>query len=197
MIERNGSSRFGWVSWVVVMLLCAAVLVRAQSYSLGPDSQPQDGVPKGMVTKHVLAAGVFYPGTPHNYALYVPAQYDAKKPTAFIVFLDGSVYLGDGICAHVVLDNLIAKHEVPPMIGIFVDPGVLPAVSAEAQNRFERVFEYDSLSEWYSWFLLQELIPAVAKEYNLSTNPDDRGIAGTSTGAVGAFMVAWNRPDPC
>jgi sugar lactone lactonase YvrE len=195
MIERNGSSSFGWVKWVVVVLLFAAVSLRAQSYSLGPDSQTQDGVPKGTVTKHVLAAGVFYPGTPHNYAVYVPAQYDAKKPTAFMVFLDGSEYLGDGIRLPVVLDNLIAKHEVPPMIGIFIDPGVLPAVSTDAQTRFERVFEYDSLSERYSWFLLEELVPAVAKEYNLSTNPDDRGIAGTSTGAVGAFMVAWNRPD--
>jgi gluconolactonase len=35
----------------------------------------------------------------------------------------------------VVLDNLIAKHEVPPMIGVFVDPGVLPAVSTEVLNR--------------------------------------------------------------
>jgi gluconolactonase len=192
MIYRNGSVKF---CWVVVVLLFGVMSLRAQSYSLGPDSQPQEGVPKGTVTKHVLPAGVFYPGTPHNYAVYVPAQYDAKKPAAFMVFLDGSGYLGDGIRVPVVLDNLIAKHEVPPMIGIFVDPGVLPAASADVQNRFERVFEYDSLSERYSWFLLEELIPAVAKEYNLSTNPDDRGIAGTSTGAVGAFMAAWNRPD--
>src|SRR5438309_10704669 len=46
-------------------------------YSLGRDSQPQDGVPKGAVTKHVLAPGKFFPGTPHNYQIYVPAQYDA------------------------------------------------------------------------------------------------------------------------
>jgi gluconolactonase len=192
MIDRYGSPIF---CWGVVALLFGVVSLRAQSYSLGPDSQPQDGVPKGTVTKHVLAAGVFYPGTPHNYAVYVPAQYDANKPTPFMVFLDGSGYVGDGIRVPVVLDNLIAKHELPPMIGIFFDSGVLPAVSAEAQTRFERVFEYDSLSERYSWFLLEELIPAVAKEYNLSTNPDDRGIAGTSTGAVGASMAAWNRPD--
>src|SRR5882724_9034534 len=140
MIDRNGSSNFRWVRWVVVVMVFAAASLRAQSYSLGPDSQPQDGVPKGTVT-----------------------QYDAEKPTAFMVFLDGSGYLGDGIRVPVVLDNLIAKHEVPPMIGIFVDPGVLPAVSADVQNRFERVFEYDSLSERYSWFLLEELIPAVAK----------------------------------
>jgi gluconolactonase len=120
----------------LVALLFAAGPLRAQSYSLGPDSQPQDGVPKGAVTKHVLPAGVFYPGTPHNYAVYAPAQYDAKKPTAFMVFLDGSGYLGDGIRVPVVLDNLIAKHELPSMIGIFVDPAVLPAVSTEVQNGF-------------------------------------------------------------
>src|SRR5258708_6594936 len=153
-----------WVNRLVVVLLSAAVQLQAQSYSLGPDSQLQDGVPKGTVTTHVLATGVFYPGTPHNYAVYVPAQYDAKKPTAFMIFLDGSGYLGDGIRVPVVLDNLIAKHEVPPMIGIFVDPGLLPTVSTEVQNRFERVFEYDSLSDRYSRFLLEELIPAVAKE---------------------------------
>src|ERR1700724_3979557 len=103
-----------------------------------------------------------------------------------MVFLDGSGYLGDGIRIPVVLDNLIAKHELPPMIGIFVDPGVLPVISDEAQSRFERIFEYDSLSDRYSRFLLEELIPEVAKKYNLSKDPNDRALAGVSTGAVGA-----------
>ncbi|MES1256835.1 MAG: SMP-30/gluconolactonase/LRE family protein, partial [Acidobacteriota bacterium] len=34
-----------------------------------------------------------------------------------------------------------------------------------------------------------------AKKYNLSKNPDDHAISGVSTGAVGAFMAAWHRPD--
>jgi gluconolactonase len=180
---------------VVGALVSAVALAMAQDYSLGPDSQVQEGVPKGAVTKHVLPAGRFYPGTPHNYSVYVPAQYDASKPTAFMVFLDGSGYVGEGTRIPVVFDNLIAKHEIPPMIGIFVDPGVLPALSEAKQSRYERIFEYDSLSDRYSRFLLEELIPAVAKDYNLSKSPDDHGIAGTSTGAVGAFMAAWNRPD--
>src|SRR5258705_10808271 len=139
MMDRNGSSNFCWVRWVVVVMVFAAVSLRAQSYSLGPDSQPQDGVPKGTVTKHVLAAGVFYPGTPHDYAVYVPAQYDAEKPTAFMVFLDGSGYLGDGIRVPVVLDNLIAKREQPPTNGIFVEPGGLPAGSAGVTATVVRV----------------------------------------------------------
>jgi len=184
----------GSMGLVLIALVSTAGLAQTQTYALGPDSQVQEGVPKGTVTKHVLPAGRFYPGTPHNYSVYIPAEYDASKPTAFMVFLDGSGYLGDGIRIPVVFDNLIAKHEMPPMIGIFVDPGVLPALS-DAQNRYERIFEYDSLSDRYSRFLLEELIPAVAKDYNLSKSPDDHGIAGTSTGAVGAFMAAWNRPD--
>ena len=198
IMKNRRSVGVDWIGCVVAALLSIAVQVSAQSpqsYAFGPDSQAQEGVPKGTVTKHVLPPGVFYPGTPHNYAVYVPAQYDASKPTAFMVFLDGSGYLGDGIRIPVVFDNLIAKHELPPMIGIFVDPGVLPALSDSAQSRYERIFEYDSLSDRFSRFLLEELIPAVAKDYNLSKSPDDHGIAGTSTGAVGAFMAAWNRPD--
>jgi len=64
-------------------------------YSLTADSQPQAGVPKGTVTRYVLAPGKFFPGTPHNYQVYVPAQYEASRPTAFMIFLDGSGYAGD------------------------------------------------------------------------------------------------------
>ena len=183
-----------------LLLGTTTALLPAQEYTLGPDSQPQDGVPKGTVTKFVLPPGKYYPGTPHNCAVYVPAQYDASKPTPFMIFLDGSQALGNSMRVPVVFDNLIAKHEIPAMIGIFVDPGILPVVSDPtrpdlAQNRYNRIYEYDSMTPRFAEFLLNELIPAVAKSYNLSKNPDDRGLSGVSTGAVGAFMAAWNRPD--
>lgn len=180
---------------LALAILWASPLMHAQDYALGPDSQPQNGVPKGTTTKYLLAPGKFYPGTPHNYSVYVPARYDAAKPAPFMIFLDGSGSLNNSVRVPVVFDNLIAKHDLPPLIGIFVDPGMLPAISDQAQNRFERVFEYDSLSDRYSRFLLEELIPEVAKKYNLSKDPNDHGLSGVSTGAVGAFMAAWNRPD--
>ena len=176
--------------------LCAvllfASLCHAQTYPLGPDSQVKD-VPHGTVVKAVLPPGQFFPGTPHNYAIYTPAN-AGTGPLPYIIFLDGSSYLG-GLRAPIVLDNLIAARAIPPMIGIFVDPGVLPAIRPDAQNRYERVFEYDSLSNRYSQFLLAELLPAVAKQHALSTDPNEHAIAGTSTGAVGAFVAAWHRPD--
>jgi gluconolactonase len=180
---------------LALLVLCATASLRAQDYSLGPDSQPREGVPKGIVTRLKLEPGKFYPGTPHNYAIYVPAQYNGAKPAPFMIFLDGSGSLNNSVRLPVVFDNLIASGDLPPLIGIFVDPGTLPAISETAQSRFERVFEYDALSDRYSRFLLEELIPEVARKYNLSQDPNDRALSGVSTGAVGAFMAAWNRPD--
>src|SRR5712671_3017391 len=180
------------------LLAIAVAALLAQSlldYSLGPDSQPQPDVPKGTLTRHVLAPGKFYPGTPHNYQLYVPAQYDPGRPIASMIFLDGSGYAGNNVRVPVVLDNLIAKRDVPPMIAIFVDPGVMPALSDLAQNRYERIFEYDSLTPRFASFLIEELVPEVARTYNLSKDANDHGIAGISTGGVGACVAAWNRPD--
>ncbi len=179
---------------LTLALLCSSAILCAEDYTLGPDSQPQPGVPKGALTKHVLPPGKFYPGTPHNYSIYVPAQYKAAKPTPFMVFLDGGGFAGN-MRVPVVFDNLIAKGDLPPMIGIFIDPGVLPVLSDSAQNRFNRIFEYDNVSDRYARFLSEEVIPEVAKTYNLSKDPNDRGIGGSSTGAVGAFVAAWNRSD--
>jgi sugar lactone lactonase YvrE len=180
------------------LLLASTMLLAAQGpvdYSLGTDSQQQASVPRGTVTEHTLAPGRFFPGTPHHYQVYVPAQYDANRPIPFMIFLDGSGYAGNNVRVPVVLDNLIARRDVPAMAAIFIDPGVMPARSDQAQNRYERIFEYDSLTPRFANFLVDELIPEVGRTIKLSNDPNDRGIAGISTGGVGAFVAAWNRPD--
>src|ERR1700690_3326323 len=95
---------------LALLFLSASSFLLAEDYSLGPDSQPHDGVPKGTVTQYTLPPGKFYPGTPHTYSVYVPAQYDAAKPTPFMIFLDGSGFLSDRVRAPVVFENLIARH---------------------------------------------------------------------------------------
>ena len=179
-------------------LFTAAAWLAVQApvdYSLGQDSQPQPDNPKGSLTQHVLAPGTYFPGTPHNYQVYVPVHSDPGRPLPFMIFLDGAGYAGNNVRVPVVIDNLIAKRELPPMAAIFIDPGIMPSLSAEAQNRYERIFEYDSLTPRFANFLVDELIPEVSRTVNLSKDPNDRGIAGTSTGGVGAFVAAWNRPD--
>ena len=177
-------------------LVLTTVAAFGQEYVPGPDSQPQAGVPKGTVSEHSWTSKI-YPGTVRDYWVYVPAQYDASKPACVMIFQDGGGLVGDKSTwrAPVVLDNLIHKREMPVTIGIFINPGVLPALSESAQARYNRSFEYDALGDRYARFLLEEILPEVGKRYNLSSDPNDRGVGGSSSGGIAAFTAAWNRPD--
>src|SRR5262249_26920707 len=44
-------------------------------------------------------------------------------------------------------------------------------------------------------FLIEEILPEVARHYNLSNDPNDRAIAGSSSGGNASFNAAWQRPD--
>ena len=62
-------------------------------------------------------------------------------------------------------------------------------------NPNNRAAEYDSLTDAYARFLIEEMLPEVGKTYTLTTDPARRAIGGTSSGAICAFTVAWHRPD--
>ena len=102
------------------LLAAAAALAQPQPASFGPDSTEQPNVPKGKVTKAVLPPGKIYPGVPHDYQVYVSAKVDPAKPAPYMIFLDGNGFAGNGFRIPIVLDNLIAKGELPPMAAIFI-----------------------------------------------------------------------------
>lgn len=176
--------------------LATAAARAADDYPLGPDSQRQEGVPQGAVTKHTWTSKIFE-GTVRDYLIYVPAQYDKAKPACVMVFQDGAGYAKeDGqFRVPVVFDNLIHKRQMPVTIGIFINPGVVPAAAAGEKPRANRSFEYDSLGDQYARFLLEEILPEVSKQYNLSQKAEDRAIGGISSGGICAWTVAWERPD--
>ncbi|MGI8603151.1 MAG: SMP-30/gluconolactonase/LRE family protein [Verrucomicrobiales bacterium] len=166
-------------------------------YQLGPDSQPQAGVPLGTEEKLALPTSKIFPGAEHECWVYVPAQYDSVKPACVMVFQDGGGYVKrDGQWrVPVVFDNLIHKKEMPVTVGVFINPGVVPAANENALPRFNRSFEYDGLGDRYARFLLDEVFPEVKKKWNISDKGDDRAIAGASSGAICAFTAAWERSD--
>ncbi|MFL5242077.1 MAG: alpha/beta hydrolase [Gemmataceae bacterium] len=183
--------------------LCAAMLIAANypvlavdDYKLGPDSQEKADVPKGTVTKASWKSEVF-PGTVRDYWIYVPAQYDEKKPAAVMVFQDGGGYQDKkgSFRVPIVFDNLIDEKAMPVTIGIFINPGKMPASDLNKKDRDNRSFEYDTLSDQYARFLEKEILPEVGKKYNLTKDPDQRAIGGISSGGICAFTVAWERPD--
>lgn len=167
-------------------------------YKLGPDSLPKEGVPKGEVKQMpAWTDSKVFPGTTRDWWLYIPAQYKADQPASVMVFCDGGGFVKpDGnFRVPTVFDNLIAAGQMPVTIGIFINPGMFPAADPKAKPRSNRSFEYDSLGDLYARFLIEEILPAVKKNYNLSEDPAQRAICGNSSGGICAFTVAWERPD--
>jgi enterochelin esterase-like enzyme len=163
----------------------------------GGGQKPAGAVPKGEVKEYTFANSKIFPGTVRKYWVYIPRQYDGKKPACVYVNQDGIQYN-----APKVFDQLIDKKEMPVVIGIFVQPGRVPAPSPKALDRFNRSYEYDGLGDAYARFLLEELLPDVEKKtaedgrpIRLSKDGNDRCIAGASSGAICAFTAAWERPD--
>jgi len=171
-------------------------------YQLGPDSLPIDGVPQGKFSAAKIILSQVFPGYQHTYWVYVPAQYDPAVPTAVMVFNDGAAMRAEAgdVRGHHVLDNLIYRREIPVMIGVFINPGRLPEQPEPTLRNWGdrdtlRQDEYNPPNDNYARVIADELLPALRADYNLSDDPDQHGIMGSSSGACVAFAVAWFRPD--
>ena len=198
-----------------ILLACAGGLaglpVQAQDppaanpdahYRLGPDSFPQEGVPAGEVRGPHTLPSQAYPGTQHTYWVYVPAQYDPAVPASLMIFNDGQAYknMEGDLRTPTVLDNLIHRREVPVMLAVFINPGRTPEQPEPTPQEWgdrttNRPTEYNSLDDRYARVIVDELLPALTKEFNISSDPERRAIGGASSGAIAAFTVAWHRPN--
>lgn len=171
-------------------------------YRIGPDSLPQEGVPKGEIRGPFTLPSKVFEGTQHTYWVYVPAQYDPATPSSLMIFNDGQAYKnaeGD-LRAQNVMDNLIHRREIPVMIGVFINPGRRPDQPEPNPKEWgdrttNRPTEYNSLDDRYARVIVDELLPPLYKDFNISKNPEHHGIGGSSSGAIAAFNVAWHRPD--
>jgi enterochelin esterase-like enzyme len=155
-------------------------------YETHPDSRERPGVPKGVVKQMRPWESKIFSGTTRDWWVYVPAQYRPETPAAVMVFQDGA---GPKDFVPTVFDNLIAKGDMPVTVGIFIQPGVFN------DGRPNRSFEYDTLSDQYARFLLEEILPEVEKTVNLRHDAASRAISGISSGGICAFTVAWERPN--
>ena len=189
------------VSFALALATTAESQTKERRYFLGKDSQRVAGTPQGTVTEYQWLDSKIYPGTKRRYYVYVPAQYDASKSAALMVFQDGHAYMNENgeYRAPIIFDNLIHRQELPVMIGVFIDPGhlkdELPEKRGWNPKPENRSVEYDSLGNTYSKFILEEILPEVEKNYNITKDPRGRGISGASSGGICAFTVAWERPD--
>jgi enterochelin esterase-like enzyme len=156
---------------------------QVEAYADQPELAEKPGVPKGKLTHQKPWESQIFPKTTREWWVYVPAQYKDDQPACVMVFQDGGGYTG---FVPTVFDNLIAKGQMPVTVAVFINPG---------SGQGERSLEYDTLSDRYARFLLEEILPEVEKTVKLRHDPESRAIAGISSGGICAFTVAWERPD--
>lgn len=147
---------------------------------------------KGVIKEFTFESSKIFPGTKRTGTVFIPAQYDGTKPACVYVKQDGY-----NPREKTMLETLIAAGDMPVTVGIFIRPGDLPAPMNGTLGRRNRCLEYDGVGDEYVRFLLDELLPYVAKTFDLklSNSGNDRCIAGGSSGGIAAFNAAWHRPD--
>jgi enterochelin esterase family protein len=166
-----------------------------RQYHPNPEAFPADDTPRGSVASFRGWDGArVFSGTTRDLWIYTPHGFDPKgSPPALMVFQDGGGYLNrDGpVRAAAVFDTLLAAGEMPPTIGVFVMPG------AKEGSPQQRSIEYDSVTDAYVRFLIEDVEPFVESEIGckLTTDPAQRTICGISSGGICAFTAAWYRPD--
>lgn len=153
--------------------------------------KPED-IKRGEIKQFKFEQSKIFPGTTRDVTVFIPAQYDGTKTACVYVKTDGFNPKEKEL-----METMIATKEMPVTVGVFVRPGSLPAPMKGALDRRNRCFEYDGVSDNNVRFFSEELLPFVAKEYQLklSTDGNDRCISGGSSGGIAAFTAAWHRPE--
>jgi gluconolactonase len=177
-----------------------ALLQRIRSELSGPlteDSKPQEGVPQGEFLGGTISDSRIYPGTENKFTVYVPAQYRPAQPACLLLRLDGI-----GSNEPTVFDNLIAKGAMPVTIAVGLSSGTVWKTKGTEAYRWNRSYEFDSTSGNFPRFVLDELLPRVeslttkdGRPVRISHEAKDRAVMGASTGGIGSFTLAWERPD--
>lgn len=165
-----------------------------------PEHFPEISIPKGILKGPFTFHSKILTGTSRQYWLFIPAQYKATQPASILIFHDGfrAQHPQGSLRVPQVMEHLIAKGEIPVTIGIFISPGnrseEYPG-DLEWGNPNNRAQEYDAMDNRYARFIVEEMLPEIAKKYQLTTDPNQRAIGGTSSGAIAAFTVAWHYPN--
>jgi enterochelin esterase family protein len=147
---------------------------RGDAIGYNPDSYQKPGVPHGKVSDKQTIVSKIYDGMKSDYWVYASPGVDPSVPAALMVWQDGQGLIGDYSRSRLftVTENLVAQKLLPPIVHVMISPGQL-------DGRAMRSIEYDTVSDRYPRFLMEEVLPEVEKTYKL--RPDG--------------YVAWLMPD--
>lgn len=157
-----------------------------------PDSYPLPGVPRGKLSERKTLTSTIYPGMTANYWVYANPGIDTTRGAPLMVWQDGETIVGNQdlvrLRLQIVSDNLVSKKLIPPMVHVLIQPGTV-------DGRALRSVQYDTVSNLYGRYVLEEILPDVEKTYKIRPDAYSRAVAGASSGAICAFNVAWYHPE--
>lgn len=117
-------------------------------------------------------------GGDRDIQVYLPARMRPRRRYPLMVVFDGRDYLHFA-AMQTVLDNLIHRHEVEPLVVAFTQ-------SPDRMNEYAASPNLDR-------FVVDELLPALEAKYPLRPGAANRGMMGASLGAVASLTTAWRR----
>jgi enterochelin esterase family protein len=152
-------------------------VVHAPGYVVPDWTQPDEHARPGSLEAIALASAAF--GEPRPVQVYLPARFRPTRRYPLLVVHDGSDFLRFA-SLNTVLDNLIHRLEIPPLVAALVDSP-------------RRLSEYAD-DPRHAEFLTGELVPALERRYPLARTHDARCLLGASFGAVASLAAAWRHP---
>ncbi|MGH7910880.1 MAG: alpha/beta hydrolase [Candidatus Dormibacteraceae bacterium] len=112
--------------------------------------------------------------------VYLPAGFRPGGRSPLLVVHDGADFL-QYAAFRTVLDNLIQRREVEPLVAAFVSAGPQRLVEYAADPR-------------HAVFLVRELLPALFRRFRFVGGPDERTLMGSSFGGIAALSTAARYP---
>ena len=152
-------------------------VVQCEGYQV-PDWTLEDAAsPPGTMEQMVIESSAF--GDQRTVEIYLPANFRTNRRHRLLIVHDGDDYLKYSQLK-VVLDNLIARLEIPPLI-------------VALSNPVERLVEYPN-DERHAKHIVEELLPALEERFPVIRAPAGRCLMGASFGAVASLATAWRYP---
>lgn len=147
-----------------------------------PYIKKRPDVPVGKVERSTITSELVK--NTRDLSIYTPPGYRRDgKPYGLLVVFDESAYLGN-VPTPVILDNLLAEQKIPPMVAVLI-------ANPSQESRSKELPPNPDFAD----FLAKELVPWMRRNYNVTTDPKQVVVAGSSYGGIASTYAALRHPE--
>jgi enterochelin esterase-like enzyme len=140
------------------------------------------GVAAGVVKTDTIA-GAAIQGSRNVWSYASPGVApSALRDARVLVVFDGGIYI-NRIHTPTILDNLYAERKIGPAVVVFIDNGG----AARARDYY--------FSDAYDTYLIDDVLPWIARTYGVKPVPERTVLAGSSLGGLAAAYAVFKRLD--